>query len=103
MNTSILKDQGSAKYIAAWLLIVTAAVTSAAAIVICIVDKLRSKQTGRIRISEATLMTVSAFGGAAAMYLTMLIIRHKTKHPRFMVCLPLMILFHAVIAYLIFF
>ena len=87
----------------AWLLIVIAAVTSAVSVIVCIADKLRSKKKGRTRVSEATLMTLSAFGGALFMFLTMLLIRHKTRHPRFMIGLPLMIVFQAAIAYLIYF
>ncbi len=41
-------------------------------------------------------------GGGAAMYLTMLLIRHKTKHVKFMLGIPLMISLHAVIIYLLF-
>ncbi len=89
--------------VVAWLLIVIAVITSVASVIVCIADKLRSKKKGRTRVSEATLMTLSAFGGALFMFLTMLVIRHKTRHSRFMVCLPLMIIFQAAIAYLIYF
>ena len=89
--------------VAAWLLIVIAVVMSAVSVIVCIADKLRSKKKVRTRVSEATLMTLSAFGGALFMFLTMLIIRHKTKHSRFMVCLPLMIIYQAAIAYIIYF
>ncbi len=87
----------------AWLLIVIAVLTSVASVIVCIADKIRSKKKGRTRVSEATLMTLSAFGGALFMFLTMLLIRHKTRHPRFMIGLPLMIVFHAAIAYVIYF
>lgn len=53
-------------------------------------DKSRAKKHKR-RIPERTLFLTAAFGGAAAMYLTMLTIRHKTKHKRFMIGLPLII------------
>ena len=91
------------KSVIAWLLIVVAAAASVASVVVCIADKLRSRKKGRTRVSEATLMTLSAFGGALFMFLTMLIIRHKTRHPRFMVGLPLMIAFQAAIAYVVYF
>ncbi len=91
------------KSIASWLLIVIACVFSAVSVIACISDKIRSKKKGKSRIAEATLIAFAAFGGAAAMFLTMLVIRHKTKHPRFMIGLPLMILFQAAIAYLIYF
>ena len=89
------------KSVVAWLLIVIAAVMSVLSVVVCVADKIRSKKKGRTRVSEATLMTLSAFGGALFMFLTMLVVRHKTKHPRFMIGLPLMIIYQAAIAYAI--
>jgi len=44
------------------------------------------------RIKERTLLVVSALGGSAAMFLTMLAIRHKTRRAKFMVGIPLIIL-----------
>ena len=63
---------------------------SAAAVILTISDKLRAKRR-RWRIPENTLLLVSALGGSAAMLLVMLLIRHKTRHPKFMVGIPLMI------------
>ncbi len=68
--------------------------------VVCIADKGRAVRK-KHRISEKTLFTISFLGGATLMYLTMLAIRHKTKHKRFMVGLPLIILLHAVILLLV--
>ena len=53
------------------------------AVVFCVADKIKARKRMR-RISEKTLFTVSFLGGAVGMYVTMLIIRHKTKHKRFM-------------------
>ena len=50
-----------------------------------------SKKGPRIRVPEATLLTVSILGGSAAMLLTMLLIRHKTKKAKFMVGIPLIL------------
>lgn len=49
----------------------------------------------RYRVPEATLLWVAAAGGAAAMFLTMLAIRHKTRHIKFMAGLPALMLLHA--------
>ncbi len=65
-------------------------------VVVCIADKIKAANKKR-RISEKTLFTISLFGGAIGMYITMLIIRHKTKHKRFMFGLPAIILFQTVI------
>ena len=43
------------------------------------------------------LMLTGLLGGAAAQYVTMLIIRHKTRHKKFMTGLPLMAAVHIVI------
>ena len=75
-----------------WLIFI-----SVIAIGMTVYDKLASKVKSRSqnRIPEANLMAVAAIGGAAAMELTMLLIRHKTRHPKFMIGLPLIILVHA--------
>lgn len=46
----------------------------------------------RRRVPEATLLLIAAFGGAAAMLPTMLLIRHKTRKWKFMLGLPLILL-----------
>ena len=58
---------------------------------LCCYDKMAAKYK-KLRISEKALLTVSLLGGAAAMYIAMCIIRHKTKHNKFMVGLPIIIL-----------
>ena len=62
-------------------------ILSAVAVVVTIVDKLAAKAKKR-RIPEATLFLLALLGGSTAMYLTMLTIRHKTRHHRFMLGLP---------------
>lgn len=72
------------------------------AVILTLYDK-RAARKGRWRISENALLCVAAFGGSAAMLLTMLLIRHKTKHVKFMAGLPLIlilqVLFAAFVAY----
>jgi len=65
---------------------------------VCIYDKHQAK-CGGWRISEKALFAISLIGGAVGMYITMLQIRHKTKHLRFMVGLPMIILVQAVILF----
>ena len=84
--------------------IVYFAVISLISIIVCIYDKVISKKNKvELRIPEKALMILSAIGGGAAMYLTMLLIRHKTKHVKFMVGIPLFIALHAVAVYLLFY
>lgn len=56
------------------------------------------------RVPEKTLLILSALGGSVAMYITMKTIRHKTRHPKFMVGIPVIIFLQAAaIAALIYF
>ena len=54
------------------------------------------------RVPEAQLMLISALGGSVGMFLTMQTIRHKTQHPKFMIGIPLIMIFQlALAAYII--
>ncbi len=53
-------------------------------------DKKNAKK-GMWRVPEAWLMFLGAIGGAFAMLLTMCVIRHKIRYPKFMVGLPIML------------
>lgn len=69
--------------------------------IITVSDKSRAQKHKR-RIAEKTLFMTALFGGSAAMYLTMIAVRHKTRHKRFMIGLPLiMIVQAAAIAFVI--
>jgi len=69
------------------------ALVSLLALALCVYDKHAAKKRRR-RVRELSLYFVSLIGGALVMYITMLLIRHKTKHAGFMVLLPLMALAH---------
>lgn len=51
----------------------------------------RASRLGAWRIKERTLLLVSALGGSVAMLLTMRLVRHKTKHAKFMIGIPVII------------
>lgn len=57
------------------------------AMVMYYVDKQKAKKHAW-RISEAALMTVAGLGGAFGAYAGMQVFRHKTKHIRFTVGVP---------------
>ena len=78
------------KFLIIYLLII-----SAVAVFITILDKYKAKNN-MWRIPETTLLTVGLLGGSFSMYITMKIIRHKTKHLQFMVGLPIEMLLDAV-------
>lgn len=71
---------------------------SAAAVILTLYDKIAAKKLPDKRIPENVLLIPAFMGGAAAEYLTMLLIRHKTRHRKFMLTLPLLIVIHVVIA-----
>ena len=66
------------------------------AVCLTVYDKYAAKSK-KTRIPEKTLFITALFGGSLAMYVTMLVIRHKTKHKRFMVGLPIIALAQAVL------
>lgn len=66
-------------------------IISGIALIVTVYDKVIAGGKRR-RVPERTLFLIALLGGAAAMYLTMLVIRHKTKHKRFMLGLPLIII-----------
>lgn len=64
---------------------------NAAGLLLMLTDKKRAIQK-RWRISEATLMTVAILGGSLGSFLGMRLFRHKTRHPKFSVGLPVILL-----------
>lgn len=70
-------------------------VISLISVVVCCYDKFAAKHNPRHRTRESTLLLLSALGGSVAMFVTMQLIRHKTKHVKFMVGIPLIILVQA--------
>ena len=66
-------------------------------------DKHKAKR-GRQRISERTLLLAAAFMGAPGAWFGMYTFRHKTKHFKFKVGVPLLLFIHiAVVAAIIYF
>jgi uncharacterized membrane protein YsdA (DUF1294 family) len=62
--------------------------------VVAIAAALGDKRAARLdtrRMPERTLLRIAALGGAVAMLLAMLAVRHKTRRAKFMVGLPAII------------
>ncbi len=68
--------------------------------IVTISDKSRSKKN-KWRVKEKTLFTLAILGGSVSMYITMRIIRHKTKHLSFMIGIPAIIVLQLILAYFI--
>ena len=73
-------------FILAYLLII-----SIVSVCVTVYDKWAAKKRPKERTRESTLLLLSALGGSVAMLLTMFSIRHKTKHMKFMIGIPLII------------
>lgn len=53
------------------------------------------------RVKESTLFILSILGGSATMYITMLIIRHKTRKIKFMLGIPLIIAVQCIVLFFV--
>ncbi|MBR7071580.1 MAG: DUF1294 domain-containing protein [Clostridia bacterium] len=71
------------------------------AMILCVYDKHQARRH-RWRVPEKTLFFIALLGGSPAMYLSMLFVRHKTGHLRFMVGLPLILVAQIVLLLLYF-
>ena len=71
------------------------------AVIITVHDK-RAAKKSKWRVPERTLLLIAALSGCIAMYFTMKVIRHKTKHPKFMIGIPLIFIAEAAAAYFLF-
>ena len=60
-----------------------------------IIDKHNAKHSRR-RISENSLFVVSIAGGSVGMFITMLLVRHKTRKIKFMAGIPIIIFLQAI-------
>ena len=61
-----------------------------------IYDKIASKKFRKNRIRENVLLLIGAMGAAVSMYITMKLIRHKTRHKKFMTGLPIILILQIV-------
>ena len=83
-------------------LIIYMLVISLIAVILTVHDK-KSAKRGRWRTRESTLLLVSAMGGSVAMFVTMRIIHHKTRHLKFMLGIPLIFVLQIALAALLVF
>ncbi|MBQ8164851.1 MAG: DUF1294 domain-containing protein [Clostridia bacterium] len=57
------------------------------------VDKVKAEKN-KWRIKESTLLLIALFGGALGSFLGMQCFRHKTKHIKFVILVPLFLIIH---------
>ena len=80
------------KYFLLYLLLI-----NAAAFVLMLVDKVKAKKN-RWRISERTLMLSAALGGSVGALLGMYTFRHKTRHIKFTLGVPSILIIQLALA-----
>lgn len=65
-------------------------IINAVGFLLMLVDKLKAKKN-LWRIPESTLMTIAALGGSIGSLIGMYTVRHKTKHLKFTLGIPLIL------------
>lgn len=58
----------------------------------------KKAQKGTWRTPESTLILLAFVGGSVGAACAMKFLRHKTKHVKFLICIPLALLLHIAIA-----
>ena len=66
-------------------------IVNAAAFLLMLADKLKAKR-GAWRIPETTLMGIAAIGGSVGALAGMYLFRHKTKHIKFTLGIPVILI-----------
>lgn len=61
-------------------------------------DKYAAKRRGMRRVPEKTLFLLALLGGAAGLYVSMRLFRHKTHHRKFMVGIPVILIAQVALA-----
>lgn len=84
------------KYILQYLFLV-----NAAGFLFMLADKRRARKK-QWRIPEATLMCIAAMGGSIGTLLGMYAFRHKTRHPKFYIGIPVLLVIQLCLAILLY-
>lgn len=84
------------KYVLLYLFLV-----NAAGFLFMLADKHRARKK-QWRIPEATLMGIAAMGGSIGALLGMYAFRHKTRHPKFYIGIPVLLVIQLCLAILLY-
>lgn len=84
------------KYVLLYLFLV-----NAAGLLFMLADKHRARKK-QWRIPEATLMGIAAMGGSIGALLGMYAFRHKTRHPKFYIGIPVLLVMQLCLAILLY-
>lgn len=83
------------------ILLIYLLIINAIAFVLMLVDKFKARKN-LWRISEATLMATAVLGGSIGALAGMYSVRHKTKHPKFSVGIPVILALQIVAGIILF-
>lgn len=72
-------------------------VINALGYLLMLIDKQKARR-GKWRIPEATLMGVAAVGGSVGSLLGMYTFRHKTRHPKFTLGIPALLILQLILS-----
>lgn len=76
-----------------YVLVIYLFLINAAGMLLMLADKLKAKRN-LWRISESCLVGIAAAGGSLGVLVGMRAFRHKTKHPKFSVGVPILLALH---------
>lgn len=76
-------------------------IINALALILMLVDKIKA-QKKKWRIKELTLISCAALGGSLGALLGMYLFRHKTRHPKFSIGIPVILCLQILIALLMY-
>ena len=82
------------------LLIAYLLIVNAVGFILMLVDKIKAKKN-KWRIPEATLFLMAVIGGSVGSLLGMYTFRHKTKHIKFIIGMPLILAAQVILCILI--
>lgn len=80
------------------ILIACLILINAAGLVLMFIDKQKARRKAW-RIPESTLLTVAALGGSIGNLFGMYLFRHKTRHLKFTLGIPVILILQIILAY----
>lgn len=80
------------------LILIYLLIINAAGFLFMLIDKYKARKK-LWRIPEATLMGIALLGGSVGSLIGMYTVRHKTKHPKFTLGIPVILVLQIVAAY----
>ena len=82
------------------LLYIYLIIINALGFLLMLIDKQKARH-GKWRIPEATLMGVAALGGSVGSLIGMYTVRHKTRHIKFTLGIPAILILQILVAFLL--